>query len=525
MADTIDTIEILHSYIDGNRPPTPGVEGNPYVNFAENQYGVIDNVGNHDLLAVRIFSILSSYQVGNMVTYNGQQYRAIVAIQPGAFDPGEWDQIPTFSQLPGTNFSPTLSYLAGAIVSYNGQLYQALANVPAGTFNPAQWNQYITTSDITNPPAGSPITNVLASYNKSRNRLTNGSFIIDNINWGIPQNWGANDNRYLCDRWQAWVSNGGQFKSCASVIPGTVTNFSAGLLIPPYEGISTCLIIQSTASYSIPLSNYQSGFGVTVAYWNILDFVWGTSQAQPITLSFMAYASIAGTYSGSVGDYSGERVYIFSYTLQANTWTKIVITIPGDTNSYWLGTSNNSAISIFIYFDLASSNDFRGTPNSGWISNNGFNAAATGSVNLLATNNAIFALTNVQLEEGSIATPFEYKLNEDVLSECYQYYQTNYPVGVFPGTNMEPYMENAVQYGGNGANPTLWWGWFPWTLPFILTPTVSIWSSDGVAGATSSDIGDQALSIAPTFQCMQYSPTQSCGWGAFYYVALAEVAN
>jgi len=133
----VDTLEILHSYTDGNRPPTPGVEGNPYVNFAENQYGVIDNTGNHDLLAVRIFNILSSYQIGDYATYNGQLYRAIVAIQPGAFDPGEWDQITTLSQLNAVN--GVIPSVMSPANPNNGCAWWSINDAQLYIYNGAQW--------------------------------------------------------------------------------------------------------------------------------------------------------------------------------------------------------------------------------------------------------------------------------------------------------------------------------------------------------------------------------------------------
>ena len=67
----------------------------------------------------------------------------------------------------------------------------------------------------------------------------------------------------------------------------------------------------------------------------INDFCMGAGRsAQPVTLSFWAWCSLTGTFSGALRkrSYAATRSYLFTYSIPtANTWTKIVVTIPGDT--------------------------------------------------------------------------------------------------------------------------------------------------------------------------------------------------
>ena len=48
---------------------------------------------------------------------------------------------------------------------------------------------------------------------------------------------------------------------------------------------------------------------------------------------------------------------------------------------------------------------------------------ANGSVSIVATNAAVFVLTGVKLEIGSIATPFNRKTMAERLADCQRYYQ------------------------------------------------------------------------------------------------------
>jgi len=95
----VNPIRILRNYVTGVRPPSTRAEGEPYVNFADRQFGVIDSGGNAiDLVGVRAFSTTAAYAAGATVNYNGQLYQSLVAITtPGAWNPAQWVSYMTFT--------------------------------------------------------------------------------------------------------------------------------------------------------------------------------------------------------------------------------------------------------------------------------------------------------------------------------------------------------------------------------------------------------------------------------------------
>jgi hypothetical protein len=59
----------------------------------------------------------------------------------------------------------------------------------------------------------------------------------------------------------------------------------------------------------------------------------------------------------------------------------------------------------------------------------------SGSVNFVATNGATMYITGVQLEKGTVATPFEVRPFAQELALCQRYYEKSYASGTQVGTN------------------------------------------------------------------------------------------
>ena len=150
---------------------------------------------------------------------------------------------------------------------------------------------------------------------------------------------------------------------------------------------------------------------------NVDDFSWGSAAAQTVTLSFWVRSSLTGTFSGSIVNNAADRSFPFTYTIStADTWEKKTVTITGDTTGTWL---TNIDIGLRIYFSLGAGPDVVGTANQ-W--NAALDFGATGETALVGTLNATWYITGVQLEAGTVATPFERRSYGQELSLCQRYY-------------------------------------------------------------------------------------------------------
>jgi hypothetical protein len=237
-----------------------------------------------------------------------------------------------------------------------------------------------------------------------RNRIINGDMRIDQRNAGAVV---TAVNVYSLDRWGSGATQSAKF---------TVQQ-NAGAVTPP-AGFTNYLGVTSTSAYSV-LTGDTFLMGQTIEGFNVADLNYGTANAVSVTLSFWVRSSLTGTFGGSFTNSAANRSFLFSYSIpSANTWTKISVTVSGDTSGTWL--TNNGA-GLYVRFGLGSGSTFSGTAGS-WLAGN--IVQPTGNVSVVGTNGATWYVTGVQLERGTQATSFEYRQYQQELALCQRYYET-----------------------------------------------------------------------------------------------------
>ena len=235
-------------------------------------------------------------------------------------------------------------------------------------------------------------------------RIINGDMGRDQRNNGAS---GTALNAFPADR---WFYNSTQ--------AGKITWQRAGVGAP---GFPYAVSLLSNSAFAVAASDYCI-FAQNIEADMVSDFQWGSANAQSVTLSFWAAtALVTGTFSGVVSNYAGTRAYPFTFSIPATgVWTKIAITIPGDTAGTWVMSGNGGG--VIIRFDIGSGATWR-APAGAWASGNF--VGANGSVSVVGTNAAVLYLTGVKLEIGSVATPFNRQSVAKSLADCQRYYQTN----------------------------------------------------------------------------------------------------
>ena len=245
----------------------------------------------------------------------------------------------------------------------------------------------------------------------NRNKVINGAMVIDQRNGGSLV---SNANGFITDRWSLgkYDPTGGAY-SGQQVADGP-------------SGFTHSLKVTVTTSVSQATSAYWQAFQRIEGY-SVSDLGFGTASPKTITVSFWVKASVTGTYSFAVfneGVGSTNRAYATTYTVNAaNTWEYKTVTLTGDgaSGSGLWGTDNGKGMGI--YFDLGCGVNEEVTANT-WATGNYRRVA--GTVRLMDTLNATWQITGVQLEVGSVATPFEHRSFGQELPLCQRYYQVSY---------------------------------------------------------------------------------------------------
>jgi hypothetical protein len=233
------------------------------------------------------------------------------------------------------------------------------------------------------------------------NRIINGDMRIDQRNAGASVT--ANNSVFGVDRWKFQASQ---------TAKGTLQQSTTAP-----TGFVNSLLFTSSSAYSITSTDFfvhtQNLEGL-----NISDLAWGTASAAAVTLSFWVRSSLTGTFGGALQNNAQDYNYPFSFSISAaNTWEQKTITIAGPTSGTWLSTNGRG---INLLFGLGVGSTYSGTAGA-WTASNVF--SATGATSVVGTSGATFYITGVQLEAGSVATPFERRDYGRELMLCQRYFQ------------------------------------------------------------------------------------------------------
>ncbi len=277
-----------------------------------------------------------------------------------------------------------------------------------------------------------------------RNRIINGAMMIDQRNAGASV---STTGSFVTDRFKFNFAGG-----------GTISGQQATDSLP--TGFSQALkFTVGTADTSIAAGD-EYIFDTTVEGFNFSDFLYGSASAQACTISFWVRSSVTGTYSVTLKNSANSRAYPATYTVSAaNTWEQKTITVAGDTSGTWIGATNG--IGLRLRFCLVSGSTYLGTANA-WQA--GDLDGATGQVNWMATSGNTFYITGVQLEAGSVASPFERRDYGRELMMCQRYYYRR------SATSASEFIATIQAYSTGGAYGKLV------DLPVVMraTPTVNI---------------------------------------------------
>ena len=215
------------------------------------------------------------------------------------------------------------------------------------------------------------------------------------------------DGYYACDRWTSQTDTGTWTLSQSTDAP---SGFA-------YSFKMDCTSAGTSNADEISLRTRLEG-------QDFQGLAYGTSDAKSITLSFWVKSNQTGTYSVVFYNQNTtqERSISASYTINAaDTWEYKTATISGDT-SYNFNNSNTRDFQLIFYFGAASGFTSGTYNTSAWQNADASNWVTTGIPGLGGSTSDYVNITGVQLEVGTVATPFEHRSYGEELALCQRYY-------------------------------------------------------------------------------------------------------
>jgi len=255
----------------------------------------------------------------------------------------------------------------------------------------------ISGANLTNLPAGGKVTNLVMNGNfKLAQRATS---------------HGSSGYRTV-DRWK--MSAGGASAALTQSQYGAISGTS-----PYAEGHHQAYRFDNagqnanTGAY-INMQHSIEAQDIVSSGWNY------KSSSSYITLSFWVRGSVTQTYLVSLLTNDGTaREWNHLISLSADAWTKVTMTIPGDSN---ITMNNDNGIGLTLYFHAYLGSDHTsGSTVDQWVNHAGSTSRPDMGSTWWTTSNATFMLTGVQLEAGNSASDYAHESFSETLQKCKRY--------------------------------------------------------------------------------------------------------
>lgn len=362
--------------------------GSQWSNSSSNVFVLGSNVGIGVSAPLAALHVACNLRVDGSVTmFNSISMPAVY------FTPGNSANTNTSQIVLATSNIQGYSNLVWGASGSNGTMFSIMSNTSNDVFrwvSGAASNTAMSLSGNGNLAVSGTVTSSNESFMK--NRVINGDMRIANRGTSVTGTGNAVANA-PCDQWTLNYS----------ITTGGFTMTQIALTtsdIPYANGFRHSLKIQATTActsyaYIQPTQSFDHN---TV----LADLGWGTASGTSVAISFWLRTNLANSSVIPVSLRNGTLAYSYNVPVtitNSSGWQYVTLVVPSPPAATPWGTTTE--LMIGARYNAASA-----TAGS-WTNNN--NLGINGAVDLWATLNNYVEITGVQLERGTVPTPFEFR--------------------------------------------------------------------------------------------------------------------
>jgi hypothetical protein len=285
--------------------------------------------------------------------------------------------------------SNSAAFLSGNAVTTNSTVLSVGSNVTVNTSSLLVGNSTVNTT-ISNGNISINGNNI-SPVQSFRNKIINGNFDYWQRGTSVT---GVSNDQYLADRWKHFITgttanvSRQSFTLGQTNVPNEPTYFHRTVVTSVAGAGNFCVLAQQVESVRT-----LAGQTATLSFWAKAD------ASKNIAVEFEQSFGSGGSPSSAI---SAINVTLCALT---TSWQKFTITVNiPSISGKTLGSDNNDKFHCNFWFDAGST----------------FNSRT----NSLGQQSGTFDIAQVQLEAGSVATPFEVRPLGVELALCQRYYHT-----------------------------------------------------------------------------------------------------
>ena len=228
---------------------------------------------------------------------------------------------------------------------------------------------------------------------------------------------GGSAGYFTCDRWRHVFNTSGRLTSSQdSDAP---------------NGFGNSLKFACTTADTSIASNEYFFLQQKIEGQNLQSFAKGTSDAKAFMVSFYVKGNASATYVCELYDSTNTRQISKTFNV-TTSWSRVELSFPADTTGA-LNNDNLESMNLAIWLHAGDTYTSGTINSSAWASNTQANRVGSGTTSFFDSTARTFQLTGLQLELGTVATPFEHRTFAEELLRCQHYFSKSGLYATSPG--------------------------------------------------------------------------------------------